>query len=154
MNNQLDYIRQPEKLSVILHEATVWDDQAQQTWAISLTASTADQSAKGWAFMDARYIELRFESVCSGDPPAFLTGVVPHIEPDNNLMYELADFCPMSLHNLETRLRQFLATCVFSIVALQDITTGVWSKKATRFNYYGDTYAMSKHENILERIVL
>jgi hypothetical protein len=154
MNNQLDYIRQPEKLSVILHEATVWDDQAQQTWAVSLTASTAGQSAKGWAFMDAQYIELRFESVCSGDPPAFLTGVVPHIGSDNNLLYELADFSSMSLHNLETRVRQFLSTCVFSIVALQDKTTGLWIKKATRFNFRGDTHTMSKHENIMERIIL
>ncbi|MGE0157060.1 MAG: hypothetical protein AB7T17_08535 [Geobacter sp.] len=154
MINQLGYIRQPGQLNVTLNEATVWDDHAQQTWAINLTVSSFDQSASGWVFMDARYVELRFESLCSGAPPAFLTGVVPHIAPDNNRLYELASFCPAALCDLETRLRKFLSACLFSIVALQDAATGVWSKKATRFNYRGQTYTLSKCESRRERITL
>lgn len=154
MNNQLDFIRQPKHLSVTLHEATVWDDQTQQTWAVNLTVSNFDQSVSGWAFMDEQYIELRFESVDSGAPPAFLTGIVPHIEPDNNQLYELAHFCPMSLHTLEARLRTFLSSCFFSTVALQDINTGIWTKKATRFNYQGQPHMLSKGKNRLKRIAI
>lgn len=154
MINRPGCTRKPDQLNVALHEATVWDDQAQQAWAINLTVSNTGQSISGWAFMDDRYIELRFEAICSGAPPAFLTGAIPHVEPDNNLLYELAGYCPMSLHNMEERLRKFLTTCCFSIVALQDITTDVWNKKATRFNYRGQTYTLSKHENRRERIAL
>lgn len=143
-----------DQFTVALHEATVWDDTAQQTWAISLSVANSGNLATGWAFMDPYYIELRFETTFTGEPPAFLSGVIPPMDVANNSLYELAG-CSLELfQSLEKRLRRFLANGFFSITALQDTSSGFWTKRATRFNHGGHTLMLSKHKHVPESVLI
>jgi hypothetical protein len=102
-------------------------------WLVNLTIENGYVTVPGWAFIEPDYIELRFETWPSLEPPRFLSGIEPVLSFEENSLAAIAETSEIYLDTIDATVKEFLKGCTFCVRSLVDSSDGVYRHSGVSF---------------------
>jgi hypothetical protein len=129
-----------KSLSIRILEVTTWVDGQFCYWLVNLTIENGIATVTGWAFVEPEYVELRFETWPTMEPPRFLSGIELEQSFDENSLAAIAETSEIYLNIIEEALKEFLRSCIFCVRSLVDLSDGIDRHQGVSFKYCSEIH--------------